>query len=138
MIGKRNVQNCKNNMQNKELIHIDALTETENRVYNLNGVGLQVKEIADQLKSSYETIKSHMKNIKVKLRLQKDKEVTAHFWCSLAGKDLDEVKRQIIASCLLVIFIIYVPFDHLQMRENRMYNNRTRRSIVARRNDYAA
>jgi hypothetical protein len=79
-----------------------------------------------------------MKNIKAKLGLQKDKELTAHFWCSLVGKDLDEVKRQIMASCLLVIFLMSIPFEQYQMRENRHFNNRARRTIVARRNEYTA
>lgn len=114
------------------------LTATERKVYCLNGVGKQTKEIADIMKSSYETIKSHMKNIKAKLGLQKDKEVTAHFWCSLVGKDFDEVKRQIIASCLLVIFLLFIPFEHTyEMRESREFNGRAGRTIIARRNDYS-
>lgn len=125
-------------MLTSKIANIESLTETENKVYCLNGVGKQTKEIADILKSSYETAKSHMKNIKVKLGLQKDKEVTAHFWCSLAGKDLDEVKKQIVASLFLLIFICYIPFDTIQMRENRLTETRASRSIVARRNDYTA
>jgi DNA-binding CsgD family transcriptional regulator len=122
-------------MPGSRFIEVDGLTATESKVYCLNGVGKQTKEIADILKSSYETAKSHMKNIKVKLGLQKDKEVTAHFWCSLVGKDFDEVKRQITASCLLVIFLLFIPFDQYRMRETRTYNNRARRSVVAKRNE---
>jgi DNA-binding CsgD family transcriptional regulator len=122
-------------MQSNKILEVGVLTVTENKVYCLNGVGKQTKEIADIMKSSYETAKSHMKNIKAKLGLQKDKEVTAHFWCSLVGKDLDEVKRQIIASCLLVIFLMSIPFEQYQMRENRNFN-RARRTIVARRNEF--
>lgn len=125
-------------MQANSIVEVDVLTSTEKKVYCLNGVGKQTKEIADIMKSSYETAKSHMKNIKAKLGLQKDKEVTAHFWCSLVGKDFDEVKRQIMASCLLVIFLLFIPFDQYQMRETRNFNNRARRTIVTRRNDYTA
>nr|DAM03116.1 MAG TPA: hypothetical protein [Caudoviricetes sp.] len=116
----------------------EPLTETESKVYQLNGLGMQIKEIAESLQSSYETAKSHMKAIKAKLGLQKDKEVTAHFWCNLVGENMDEVKRQIMASCLLMIFLLYIPFDHMQMRENRNMESRARRSIVARRNDLTA
>ena len=116
----------------------EPLTETEAKVYQLNGLGMQIKEIAEKLQSSYETAKSHMKNIKTKLGLQKDKEVTAHFWCNLVGENMDEVKRQIMASCLLLIFLVYIPFDNYQMRENRITETRARRTIVARRNDYTA
>lgn len=122
-------------MQTNSVVEVSVLTSTERKVYSLNGVGKQTKEIADIMKSSYETAKSHMKNIKAKLGLQKDKEVTAHFWCSLVGKDFDEVKRQIMASCLLVIFILFIPFEQYQMRESRNYNNRARRTIAARRNE---
>ena len=125
-------------MQANSIVEVDVLTSTEKKVYCLNGVGKQAKEIADIMKSSYETAKSHMKNIKAKLGLQKDKEVTAHFWCSLVGKDFDEVKRQIMASCLLVIFLLFIPFDQYQMRETRNFNNRARRTIVSRRNEYTA
>jgi|GEM_PF-2030591 len=125
-------------MQTDKIVTAEVLTATEKKVYQLNGLCLQVKEIADKMGIAYETAKSHMKNIKAKLGLQKDKEVTAHFWCSLAGKDFDEVKRQIIASCLLVIFLLFIPFDQYQMRETRNFNNRARRTIVARRNEYTA
>ena len=129
-------------MQDKEqddmVTEIEGLTATEKKVYFLNGAGMQIKEIADILKTSYETAKSHMKNLKAKLGLQKDKEVTAHFWCNLAGKDLEEVKRVIISSCLILILLLYIPFDQVQMRETRTNNNRVRRSLVIRRNDYTA
>jgi DNA-binding CsgD family transcriptional regulator len=125
-------------MQANSIVEVDVLTSTEKKVYCLNGVGKQTKEIADIMKSSYETAKSHMKNIKAKLGLQKDKEVTAHFWCSLVGKDFDEMKRQIMASCLLVIFLLFIPLDQYQMRETRNFNNRARRTIVSRRNEYTA
>ena len=118
-------------MQNK-IIEIDVLTATENRVYCLNGVGKQIKEIADLMKSSYETTKFHMKNIKTKLNLQKDKEVTAHFWCSLAEKDFSQIKKQIISSCLLLLFLSFIPFERIQMRENRVNECRARRTIIAR------
>lgn len=124
-------------MLTDKTIIVEALTETENKVYCLNGIGKQTKEIADIMKSSYETAKSHMKNIKVKLGLQKDKEVTAHFWCNLVGENLDEVKRQIIASVFLVIFIITVPVDFDTKRCER-FRLSNRQTTLYRRNDYTA
>ncbi len=112
----------------------EPLTLTEEKVYRLNGLGMQIKEIAEKLQSSYETVKSHMKSIKGKLRLQKDKEVTAHFWCNLVGENMDEVKKQIIASLFLILFIYSIPFDTYRMRENRVREFRARSSMV-RRND---
>lgn len=125
-------------MQANINIQTDVLTPTEKKVYCLNGVGKQTKEIAELLHSSYETAKSHMKNIKVKLGLQKDKEITAHFWCSLSGKDFDQVKRQIMASCLLAIFLVCIPLEHDPMRETKTCRTRANRSVVARRNPYTA
>lgn len=123
-------------MQTNKLVEVDGLTATENKVYCLNGVGKQIKEIAEILNSSYETAKSHMKNIKQKLGLQKDKEITAHFWCRLVGKNFDEVKKFIISSLLLLVFVLFLPFEQPQMRESRMCNTRARRTVVYRRNDY--
>ena len=115
---------------------INRLTATESKVYSLNGIGKQTKEIADIMQSSYETSKSHMKNIKTKLGLSKDKEVTAHFWCNLVGKDFDEVKKQIIASCLLITFLAFIPFEQQhQMREARRFCSRSRTGVVVRRNE---
>ena len=122
-------------MQQSNVISIDTLTATERKVYYLNGIGKQIKEIADILKSSYETAKCHMKNIKVKLGLQKDKELTAHFWCNLSGKNFDEIRRQIISTCLLLLFLVAIPFTHSPIRENRHSGMTGRRSVVIRENN---
>ena len=63
----------------KNNIQLPELTGQENTAYNLNGAGLQVKEIAEQMGIAYETVKSYMKSIKEKLGLSKDKEITAHW-----------------------------------------------------------
>lgn len=119
-------------------IELEVLTVQENTTYNLNGAGLQIKEIAEKMGIAYETAKSYMKSIKVKLGLQKDKEVTAHFWCSMMGVNMKDETRRIIASVFLLIFICFIPFDTLQMRENRITETRAGRTIVARRNDYTS
>lgn len=119
----------------KHNMTIEALTKTENKIYQLNGLCLQIKEIADKMGIAYETAKSHMKNIKIKLGLQKDKEVTAHFWCNLVGENMDEVKKQIMASLLLIIFVFLVPIDTEQRRANRTRLEK-RRTIICRRNDF--
>ncbi len=117
----------------KNNIQLPELTGQENTAYNLNGAGLQVKEIAEQMGIAYETVKSYMKSIKEKLGLSKDKEITAHFWCNLVGKDFDEVRKQIISSCLLLIFILYVPTCIYAPMRGRTTNYRTRYNITARR-----
>ena len=118
-------------------IELTELTGQENTAYNLNGAGLQVKEIATKMGIAYETVKSYMKSIKEKLGLSKDKEITAHFWCNLVGRDFDEVRKQIISSCMLLIFLLYVPFDALPMR-GRTTNAVTRSGISVRRNEFKA
>ena len=122
----------------ENILSLEGLSPTEAKVFCLNGLGLQTKEIADLMGVEYETSKSHIKNIKSKHGGKKDKELTARFWCKLSGLDYDEVKKQIIASLFLLVFICYIPFDSYQMRENRLTETRANRSIVVRRNDYTA
>lgn len=129
-----NVKKNNFNMQLTEKhIKLEELTGQENTAYNLNGAGLQVKEIAEQMGIAYETVKSYMKSIKEKLGLSKDKEITAHFWCSLVGKDFDEVRKQIISSCLFLIFILYVPTCLFTPMRGRTTNIRPRYNVSARR-----
>lgn len=135
MLEKTAMRKSEPSMPLSKVINVEALTVTEEKVYCLNGIGKQTKEIADILNSSYETAKSHMKNIKTKLGLGKDKEITAHFWCTLMDKDFDEVKRQVLATCLLVLFLIFIPFD-TQIKASRHHSSRVRRTLIARRNEY--
>lgn len=111
-------------------IELPELTGQENTAYSLNGAGLQTKEIADKMGISYETVKSYMKAIKHKLGLSKDKEITAHFFCKLMDRDFTEIRKQIISSCLLLIIILYVPFDACQMR-GRVRNTRSIRTCIS-------
>lgn len=114
-------------------IQLPELTGQENRAYNLNGAGLQTKEIAEHMEVAYETVKSYMKAIKQKLGLSKDKEITAHFFCQLMNQDFNEVKKQILASCLLLIFLLYVPsFLLAPMRGRTNGQNQVRQNITAR------
>lgn len=120
-------------------IHLPELTPKENTAYNLNGAGLQAKEIADKMGVAYETVKSYMKSIKEKLGLQIDKEITAHFYCKMMGKDFAEIKKQIIASCLLLIFLLYVPtFLLTPMRGRTNGQNQFRQNVTARVRRYEA
>jgi len=125
-------------MQTEKNIQLPELTPKENTAYNLNGAGLQAKEIAEQMGIAYETVKSYMKSIKEKLGLSKDKELTAHFWCSLVGKNFDEVRKQIISSCLLLIFILYAPTCLFAPMRGRITNMRPRYNVSARRYEVAS
>lgn len=117
----------------KKNIQLPELTGQENTAYNLNGAGLQAKEIAEHMGVAYETVKCYMKAIKQKLGLSKDKEITAHFFCELMNQDFNEVKKQILASCLLLIFLLYVPsFLLAPMRGRTNGQNQVRQNITAR------
>lgn len=122
-------------MEAKDYIQINSLTKTENKVYNLNGVGLQVKEIADILCSSNETIKKHMKNIKDKLDIHKDKELTAHFCCTVAGIQFSMLKKTVLQtiSCIMMFAMLSQSLFHaldsedmLRPRERRVSARTTR------------
>lgn len=121
----------------KTNVQLPELTGQENTAYSLNGAGLQTKEIADKMGISYETVKSYMKAIKQKLGLSKDKEITAHFFCKLMDQDFTEIRKQIISACLLLIFLLYVPFEGMPMR-GRVTNRRATRytiSVCVRRHE---
>lgn len=124
--------NVKLNKKSMQLTNpnLPELTGKENTAYSLNGAGLQTKEIADKMGVGYETVKSYMKAIKQKLGLNKDKEITAHFWCNMMDRDFSEIKKQIISSCLLLIMILYAPFDASPMR-GRVRNTRSIRTCIS-------
>lgn len=93
-------------------IESTGLTETETKIYKLNGVGLQNKETAQILGITVETVKTHIKNIKTKIRYYKDKELTAIYLCGLFGESFEDVRKQVISSCLLLIFLISIPIEY--------------------------
>lgn len=122
-------------MERKSFVVLKELTKTQNKVYNLNGIGLQVKEIADLLCSSHETVKKHMKDIKEKLNIHKDKELTAHFFCVAMGVEFEDLKKKVlqITSCIILlammsqsIFHVMDSEDMLRPRERRVTARATR------------
>lgn len=118
-------------MKTKSIVELKELTKTQNKVYNLNGIGLQVKEIADLLCSSHETVKKHMKDIKEKLNIHKDKELTAHFFCVAMGIEFEELKKTVlqIVGCLLICAMTSQSLFHITDSED-MIRNRERRTSV--------
>lgn len=116
-------------MKTKSIVELKELTKTQNKVYNLNGIGLQVKEIADLLCSSHETVKKHMKDIKEKLNIHKDKELTAHFFCVAMGIEFEELKKTVlqIVGCLLICAMTSQSLFHISDSED-MIRNRERRT----------
>lgn len=98
------------------------LTEAEDRVYKLMGIGLQNKEIAEILGVVEETIKSHIKNIKRKIKLRKDKEVVAYFWCEVFGTTLEEQRKNILSAIVCLFFLCIIPISDIDKRRLRLRN----------------
>lgn len=91
------------------------LTYTQIEVLKLNAVGLSSSEIADKMEISEETAKTHIKNIKLRTGLQKATELVALYWCTIFGTSLEEKRKQILATVMLVIFTItIIPQEHNQ------------------------
>lgn len=100
------------------------LTRTEEIIYKLNGAGLQLKEIAEFLKKPLSTIQTHWKNLKPKKGVHKDKELTGLCICEFLGVDYEDVKKQIIASCLFFVFVFFgIPQDFDKQRTRQYKNN---------------
>jgi len=81
-------------------------TTRENEILTYTAIGLSAKEMAEKLHRSQETIRKTLSNIKQKLGLQKATELTAYYFCERMGKDFSEVRKQVLASCLLLLFAI--------------------------------
>lgn len=103
------------------------LTHTQVEVLKLNAVGLSSCEIADKMDISEETAKTHIKNIKLRTGLQKATELVALYWCTIFGASLEDQKKQILATIMLVILMITIlPQEHNQ------YMTKTRIRITRR------
>lgn len=117
-----------------EELDLSILTPQERKTYLLNGIGLKTKEIADQMGVGYETVKSNMKKLKEKIGLSADKEITAHFYCKLLDMDFEELKKQIISSCLALLVFLYIPANGM-ITPRRPNSQRTmaRTTVMTRR-----
>jgi len=116
------------------------LTKTEHTVYKLNAVGKSYKEMADFLTITVETVKSHMKNLKIKKGLQKSSELAALYWCEVFGTSFEDQRKQIIASCLTVVLIIsfQVDFTDRYRRPEQRRNSRIEARFTGRRTEYSS
>lgn len=104
------------------------LTKTEDKIDRLN-ISMQQKEIADFLGISLETVKTHMKHIKVKRKLNKDKELAAFRLCQILGKNYEDIKSQIIASCICLIFIFNLSIE-TNVTDKRRFRFRLRNEEI--------
>lgn len=70
------------------------LTDTEKSVLKYVGYAYAAKEIADKMDISVFTAQVHIRNIKEKLGLYKNMEITAFYWCNKVGIDFVEKRDQ--------------------------------------------
>jgi len=109
-------------------------TKRENEIYKLLALGLSLSEIADLLFISTETVRKHVSNIKIKLKLQKTSELVAYYWCEAFGTSLEDQKKQVMSALMIIIFFFSVPLeeDKRTIRETRR-NQRIEVSARGRR-----
>lgn len=85
------------------------ISKTELRIVELLCLlGLSKKEVADKLSKSPRTIETTIWNVYQKLGFSKVQELT--LWCVgqklSISEDIEQLKKAVIACCLLMVFII--------------------------------
>lgn len=115
------------------------LTKTEEKVYQLNGACLDHKEIASKLSMSVETVKSHIKAIKAKKKVQRSKELTGLYLCEKLGASYEKVRDQILSSVVAIFFIVNITivFSDTNRRPNNRRAYRVENRILGRKSDYS-
>ncbi|QIK58770.1 helix-turn-helix transcriptional regulator [Dysgonomonas sp. HDW5A] len=113
----------------------EKLTNTQSEVLAYNGAGLSTGEIADKMGISTETAKTHLKNIKERLGLQKINELAAYYWVTIFGESFEEKRKQILATVMLMFFMITIlpQEDNQDLLKNR---NRIIRTKVSTRKNH--
>jgi len=122
------------------LTKADELTKTQQKVYKLLAAGKSYKEIADILDKPLETIKSHIREIKLRVPYQKQGEIIASFWCEMFGASFEEQRKQIIASCLTLLLIATIQMDFTD-KYRRIEQRRVARTEVrftGRKTEYSS
>jgi len=113
----------------------NGLTKTQEKVFKLNAAGLSYCEIADLLEISQETVKTHFKNIKEILKMQKANELSGFYMCKLNGQDWQEVRKQIIKSVVGLGLSLLIFFQSLTFSPDDS-DKLIRRPLRRSRNEY--
>jgi DNA-binding NarL/FixJ family response regulator len=111
------------------------LTKRENQIAELFAWGATKKDVANRLYISENTVQNHAENIFKKVGVTKINELSAWWFCTKfhISFDLSPLRRQIIASLLLVIMLPQM-FDCGNII--RTFRNRTEKTCrMARRSD---
>lgn len=118
-------------------MNLDAkLGKRQMEVAEFIGFGYSIKETADQLNMSVETVKSTLKVVYAKIGIQKATELSKFVFCRRFDIPLSlcQPMRQAIASFLLVLFVGTL-FTHDDFCRGRRIHRIERVTRVRRIND---
>lgn len=111
-----------------------TLTKRELEIYKLLSLGYSLDEIADMLFIASETVRKHISNIKIKLKLQKSTELVAYYWCEVFGSSLEDQRKQIVSALMVILFFYSVPLmDNKRTRSTTRSNQRIEITTRGRR-----
>lgn len=113
----------------------EILTSTQKRIMGLSAIGYPSKEIAEETDSTENTVNTHLKNIKDRIkeeigRSYKLSELRFLFLCESLGKSSESIKTQILSATICIIFLISIPTDHLDKRRFRLRCRKDYTSIL--------
>ena len=97
-----------------------ALTNTQIEVLKHKAIGLSDSETADRMNISEDTAKTHIKNMKQRIGLQKATELVAYYWCNVFGTTLEEQRNSILKTLVCICFLYTLPIDHEDKRRVRI------------------
>lgn len=107
------------------MIMFKELTNTQTQILAYNGAGLSTCEMAEKMGISIETVKTHLKNIKERVGLQKINELAAYYWVTVFGESFEDKRKQILGASLLLIFLLGFPINEDKARRNRVRRFKT-------------
>lgn len=108
-----------------------TLTATQKRVLGRSAIGEASKEIADELCLTENTVNTHLKNIKEKVKDRTGKtyklaELRFHYLCETIGEHSEEIKKAIFASALSIIMLYTYSMSFDNDESRRRYRVRRR------------
>lgn len=118
-------------------MRVDAkLGKRQMEVAEFIGFGYSIKETADELNMSVETVKSTLKVVYAKIGIQKATELSKFVFCRRFDIPLSlcQPMRQIIASTFLILFVSTL-FTHDEFYRSRRSQRVERVSFVRRLKD---
>lgn len=118
----------------------EDFTRQEKLILAHSSIGEAAKEIACGLSLTVNTVNTHLKNIKDKVKDKAGKtyklaEIRFLYVCESMGESSESVKHQIISGVMCLFILLTIPYDHL---DKRRYRLRTRRENVEYINEIPA